>query len=105
MASLQDQLLNTVAEMHSMQDGLTIGVLFALSYVFPPAATLLLGLLGVSGFSKKLRLKKLIESADELVRTEEIQKNPEYFVVGFLAGIVLTGIPGVVLGFVTLPVF
>jgi len=105
MASLKKQVLNTTGEMHAMQDGVTIGILFALTYVYPPAATVLLGMLGVSGLNKRLNVAKIVDAADELVRTEEIENNPEYFVVGFCAGTIPIGAGGVALGLIALPAF
>lgn len=75
---------------HSLQDGGTVGVLFGLSLTFPPAVALLFGVLGIEG----VRPRKLIERADEIVRTEDIEDHPEYFLAGFLVGVSL----GVVFG-------
>jgi len=68
--------------MHSLQDGFTLGTVGALALTYPPAVALIAGAIGLDGIS----LKKLTKKADDLVRTEDIQKSPEYFVIGFLLG-------------------
>jgi hypothetical protein len=68
--------------MHSLQDGFTLGTIGALALTYPPAVALIAGAIGLDGIS----IKKLTKKADDLVRTEDIQKSPEYFVIGFLLG-------------------
>jgi len=68
--------------MHSLQDGFTLGVIGALALTYPPAVALIAGVLGLDGIS----LKKLTKKADQFVREEDIQKSPEYFIIGFLLG-------------------
>lgn len=85
--NLRGQVLNTAAEAHAAQDGLTLGVLFSLSIIFPPAAAVVAGALGLDGMT----VKKLTRKADELVRTDDIEENPEYFTVSFA----LSAAPGI----------
>lgn len=68
--------------MHALQDGFTLGMIFVLSLVYPLAVALMAGVLGLDG----IKPRKIIKSADELVRTEDIQDNPEYFVIGLVLG-------------------
>jgi len=68
--------------MHSLQDGFTLGTVGALALTYPPAVALIAGVLGLDGIS----LKKLTKKADQFVREEDIQKSPEYFIIGFLLG-------------------
>jgi hypothetical protein len=68
--------------MHSLQDGFTLGTIGALALTYPPAVALIAGAIGLDGIS----LKKLTKKADQFVREEDIQKSPEYFVIGFLLG-------------------
>lgn len=85
--NLRGQLLNTAEEAHAAQDGLTLGLLFSLVLIFPPAAALALAAVGIDSVS----VKKLVRKADDLVRTEDIESSPEYFLVPF----VLTAAPGI----------
>jgi len=85
MVSLQNQVLNTPEEMHAAQDGVLVAILFTLPLISPQLATVLFGVLGISGCSKKFRLGRVLKAVDELIRTEEIQDNPEYFALPFLS--------------------
>lgn len=76
---------------HALQDGATLGVIFGLSLTFPAAVTVIAGILGLEG----VRPKKILASADEVVRVEDIRPNPEYFVGGFLGGGLGGGLAGV----------
>jgi len=79
---------------HALEDGGTLGVLFALSYASPEVLTILtLALFG----SSIRRPKKLLARADELVRVEHIQAQPAYFIVAFAVTAALTSVAGVVL--------
>jgi len=82
--TLRKRILQNIGPtgMHSLQDGFTLGVIGALALTYPPAVALIAGVLGLDGIS----LKKLTKKADQFVREEDIQKSPEYFVIGFLIG-------------------
>jgi hypothetical protein len=69
---------------HALQDGATLGAVFSLSLVYPPAVALLAAGLGIDG----VRPRRVIAQADELVRVDDIKPNPEYFVGGFAGGAV-----------------
>jgi hypothetical protein len=69
---------------HALQDGASIGALFSLSLVYPPAVALLAAGLGIDG----IRPRRVIAQADELVRVDDIKPNPEYFIGGFFGGAV-----------------
>jgi xanthosine utilization system XapX-like protein len=84
---LQKQILSSPQEAHAAQDGVTLGILFSLVLVFPPAAALALAAVGIDSVS----VKKLVKKADEVVRTEDIASSPEYFLVPF----VVTASPGI----------
>lgn len=60
-----------------------MGVLFTLTTVRPEVASVVFGAIGIDGATKKKRLAK---AADTLMRTEQIQENPEYFLIGFGIG-------------------
>jgi hypothetical protein len=83
------------AEIHAFQDGFTLLVVFALAGTAPALAALF----GVVLLGDGLGPKKLLKRADDLVRTEEIRENPEYFLVGGILGAVV----GVVVGTVLAP--
>jgi len=100
---LNKQLFSTAAEMHAAQDGLTLGVLFGLSVLAPEVVTALFGILGVGGASRSVRAR-LVRYADRFVREGDIESNPEYFILPFLASAgVFVGV-GVLLGIVSVPV-
>lgn len=80
---------------HAAQDGLTVGALFGLSVAYPAALSVVAAALGLSG---SVRPGRIVEAADEIVRTEQIRENPEYFLVGFGATAVPILAAGVVLG-------
>lgn len=93
--SIQNPLklaFDSVVEIHSFQDGLVIGTILALSIHYPPALTILAIVLGIDG----IKPRKLIRKADEIVRTDDIEKAPEYFLGGFLLSAL--GVSGLVLG-------
>lgn len=78
---------------HALQDGVTIGSLLGLTITFKFAAILFLSALGIDG----LKPRKLLRKADTLVRTEQIEENPEYFAAGFILGALLGAGVGLVL--------
>ena len=72
-------------EIHAFQDGITLLVVFGLLGTAPALAVVF----GVVLLGDGVGPRRLIKRADELVRTEEIRENPEYFVVGGLLGAAL----------------
>jgi len=79
---------------HALEDGATLGVLFALTYASPEVLTILtLALFG----SSIRRPKKLLARADALVRQADIQAQPAYFIVAFAVSAGGTTVAGVVL--------
>jgi len=79
---------------HALEDGGTLGVLFALTYASPEVLTIMtLALFG----SSVRRPKKLLKRADALVRQEDIQAQPAYFIVAFALAGIATSAAGVVL--------
>jgi len=87
---------------HALEDGLTLGVLFALSYASPEVLTVLT--LAIFGSSIR-KPKALLRRADAIVRTEGIQSQPAYFIVAFGLGALGVSVAGYVLrGPAALPV-
>jgi len=93
LAAVRTRVVGAIgaAAAHALQDGGTLGALFSLSLVFPPAVALLAAGLGIDG----VRPRRVIAQADELVRVDDIKPNPEYFVVGFGGGALGGGVLGV----------
>lgn len=94
--SIQNRLslvLDSVVEIHALQDGLTIGTLLALSLHYPPAITIIMAALGFQG---SFRPKRIISFADRIVRQEDIEQAPEYFLAGLLVSSI--GVSGIVVG-------
>jgi len=87
------QVMNTEVEMHSFQDGATLGVILALSIYWPLGLSVVAGVLGLNG---AIGPKKIIKRADTLVREEDIADAPEYFVLGFILGAI--GGAGILVG-------
>lgn len=87
---------------HALEDGLVLGVLFALTYASPEILTIItLALFG----SAIRQPKRLLARADELVRRNHIQAQPAYFIVAFAAAALATSVAGVLLrGPAALPV-
>ncbi len=69
---------------HALQDGFTLMVLFGLSVTAPVLVAVLGFGLGLDG---AVGPKKILKKADTFLRTEDIQANPEYFVLGSLVGV------------------
>jgi hypothetical protein len=78
---------------HALQDGASLGTLFSLALVYPPAVALLAAWLGTDG----IRPRRVIAQADELVRVDDIKPHPEYFIGGFGVGSVGGAGVGIVL--------
>jgi hypothetical protein len=90
-----EYVFRRVDEIHAFQDGFTLLVVFALAGTAPALAALF----GVVLLGDGIGPKKLLKRADDLVRTEEIRENPEYFLVGGILGAAV----GVVVGTVLAP--
>jgi hypothetical protein len=85
-----DQFMNTASEAHSFQDMAVYGVLSAL-VIFSGGQVLpiLAAALGVGGTQAAGR-KILKNTADELLRMDEIRDAPEYAILGFAVGFGVT---------------
>lgn len=78
--SLQNQILNTTAEMHSAQDGITFGILTALAITGSPLLTVLAIAFGFAG-QKATNKMLLLRASTDMLRVDEIRSNPEYFAI------------------------
>ncbi len=85
--TLDDQILSTTAEMHSAQDGLTAGALLGLVVTQSPLLPIVVVALGFG--AQRLSRRELARELPELLRTSQIRSNPEYFVVGAIAGVAI----------------
>lgn len=83
-----------VAEIHAFQDGFTVFALLGLLGTAPELALVFAVLLGIDATKPRRILRRL----DDLVRTAEIQENPEYALVGGLLGAAVGVGAGRVLG-------
>lgn len=100
MSSLPDgndleQFMNTAGEAHSFQDGALFGVIAALTLTSAELLTVVAMLLGLGG--AKVGRKRILSKSRDLLRMDDITTNPEYAVLGFVAGFVPTAV-AVVLG-------
>lgn len=91
--NLEDQILSSVGEMHSAQDGLTVGVLAVLIATKSPLLPLVAVGLGLG--AKRLSRRALARQIPDLVRAGHIRKSPEYFVVGVFGGALVAGVASV----------
>ena len=79
---------------HAVEDGLTLGILFALTFVSP----VVLSILSLAIFGERVvGPTRLLKRADALVRTDDIAAQPLYFIVAFAVGAGGTTVLGVVL--------
>jgi len=87
---------------HALEDGATLGILLALTWVSPEVLSILtLALFG----SSVRKPKRLLKRADELVRTADIQAQPIYFIAAFgVAGVGVSVAGYLIRGVTALPV-
>lgn len=81
------QVANTYEEVHSLQDGATLGAMFGLSLTYPLGLALILFVLFVDSVS----LQGVTLYMDNIFRKDEIRSSPEYFVGGFLSSSLVVG--------------
>jgi len=81
--TVTDQFMNTVSEMHSAQDGLSLAVITSLFLTIPdllPIIGVVLGFGTMKGMNRLVFAKKSLE----IVRVDDIRDNPEYFLVTYV---------------------
>jgi len=88
--ALQKQILNETGEMHAAQDGVTLGILITLSLTYPLAVAVIGSVLAIDG----VKPRKILQSADNFIRKDDITNSPEYFIGGLIIG----GVVGYIVG-------